>query len=652
MKLTLGIGLSHSNGSAASPVGPTITAAGSIDVSTFKIGTTQTITAGTATATGGGSIAYEVRHLANGEVKSTSAAYAHIAADDTETGAAQWRAVETGGSNDGNTTWQNVAIGTITRVAPVAAGGLSNQSFTENTGVQTYDASGDFTGADITYSLVSPVTGVSINSSTGVVSFDTDAMATQTGTSIVVRGANSGGNDTSGFSLDIVVGNTAPSISGVPTISGTTTEGQTLTATAASVTGTPTPTRTWQWKRGGVNISGATNSTYTLQAADVGSTITVEQTETNVAGNDSATSAATATITGIQITLTSVSFSGSAITGNVNVPGTVYWMITDNATETAANVIAGTGAIDGGSFAVTSGSNNSTISYPNTPAGNHYLHVVADNATSPNPSVVDSAQYTFTASDTTAPVLSSATDAANGATASTGSVSTDEGNGTLYWVVTTSSTAPSAAQVKAGQDNTGTAADGDSGSQAVSATGVQNITPSGLTASTAYTTHFMHEDSSSNQSTVVSASGFTTAAASSELLPDPGFDDPTKWIADTGVTVQNSAAEVRSPAVDATLLTEDTGEATGLSAGTDYTWGMTVGGFVSGGDILAALHWLDSGGNFISTVGPVTVTISADGTTEFTNLNAPANTGRASWEIVFRDTGMEFDVTSASIRPS
>ena len=116
--------------------------------------------------------------------------------------------------------------------------------------------------------------------------------------------------------------------------------------------------------------------------------------------------------------------------------------------------------------------------------------------------------------DTTAPTLSSPVDAANGQTAATGSVDTDEANGTLYWVVTQSSTAPSAAQVKAGQDHTGTAAD-DAGSQAVSATGTQTLSPapSGLTASTAYYLHFMHEDAAGNQSAVSSGDGFTTAAA-------------------------------------------------------------------------------------------------------------------------------------------
>mgnify|MGYP000232683829 CR=1 FL=1 len=144
----------------------------------------------------------------------------------------------------------------------------------------------------------------------------------------------------------------------------------------------------------------------------------------------------------------------------------------------------------------------------------HFQHADA----SGNDSTVASASgfTTDAAPDVTAPTLSSPTDASNGETASTGSVSTNEGNGTLYWVVTTSGTAPSVAQIQAGQDNTGTAATA-SGNQSVSGTGVQTITPapSGLTASTAYTTHFQHADAAGNDSAVSSASGFTTDAAAS-----------------------------------------------------------------------------------------------------------------------------------------
>ena len=124
--------------------------------------------------------------------------------------------------------------------------------------------------------------------------------------------------------------------------------------------------------------------------------------------------------------------------------------------------------------------------------------------------------------DTVAPTLTSPTDVANGANAMTGSVSTNEATGTLYWVVTTSATAPSAAQVKAGQNHLGAAAPA-SGSQAVTTTGVQAMSDNGLAAGTAYFTHFMHEDGAANQSAVSSADGFTTAAAATTFFTHSSY---------------------------------------------------------------------------------------------------------------------------------
>ena len=115
--------------------------------------------------------------------------------------------------------------------------------------------------------------------------------------------------------------------------------------------------------------------------------------------------------------------------------------------------------------------------------------------------------------DVTAPVLSSPDFVATGSTTGTASVSTDEGNGTLYCVVTTSSTSPSAAQIKAGNDHTGSAAVFDA-SQAVSGTGTQNVSVTGLTASTTYYAHFVHDDAAANESNVsTDATGDTTSAA-------------------------------------------------------------------------------------------------------------------------------------------
>ena len=91
-----------------------------------------------------------------------------------------------------------------------------------------------------------------------------------------------------------------PANSAVPTISGTTTFGQTLTSTTG--TWSNSPTYSYQWSRSATsggsysNISGAINSTYTLVAADVGQYLKSTVTATNASGSATATSIATAQI--------------------------------------------------------------------------------------------------------------------------------------------------------------------------------------------------------------------------------------------------------------------------------------------------------------------------------------------------------------------
>jgi hypothetical protein len=98
-------------------------------------------------------------------------------------------------------------------------------------------------------------------------------------------------------------------------------------------------------------------------------------------------------------------------------------------------------------------------------------------------------------------------------------VATDEGNGTLYWVVTASATPPSGAQVAAGQDHTGAAA-ADSGNQAVASSGTQNIAggASGLTAATTYWAHFVQDDAATNRSDVSSSASFDTEAPPADVF--------------------------------------------------------------------------------------------------------------------------------------
>ena len=135
---------------------------------------------------------------------------------------------------------------------------------------------------------------------------------------------------------------------------------------------------------------------------------------------------------------------------------------------------------------------------------------------------VDEMWVDSSGADTTPPTLTSATATATGATTASGSVTTDEGNGALYSVATTSATAPSKAQVKAGQDHTGSAAAWNA-SQAISSTGAKSVSVTGLTAETTYYLHHMHEDAAENQSDVVSSASFTTtgAFASTVSVTDP-----------------------------------------------------------------------------------------------------------------------------------
>jgi hypothetical protein len=93
-----------------------------------------------------------------------------------------------------------------------------------------------------------------------------------------------------------------PSNSTPPSISGTPTEGNTLTAQTGTWNGTGPVTYSYRWRRCDKNgascadIGGATKQTYLLKAVDVGNTIRVRQSAKNSDGTTSATSSPTAVI--------------------------------------------------------------------------------------------------------------------------------------------------------------------------------------------------------------------------------------------------------------------------------------------------------------------------------------------------------------------
>jgi hypothetical protein len=118
---------------------------------------------------------------------------------------------------------------------------------------------------------------------------------------VVVTATNAGGMTPASSAASATIIPLPPANTALPTIGGTTTEGNTLNATTGSWSGSPT-NYAYQWEScdssgaGCSNVSGATSSSYTLKASDVGDTLRVLVTATNAGGSTSATSAHTASV--------------------------------------------------------------------------------------------------------------------------------------------------------------------------------------------------------------------------------------------------------------------------------------------------------------------------------------------------------------------
>ena len=115
---------------------------------------------------------------------------------------------------------------------------------------------------------------------------------------VVVTATNGGGSTAASSQQTGAVVGLPPSSTGLPSISGTAQEGQTLTASNGSWAGSPT-SFSYRWRdcdvsgAGCVDIAGATAATFVLRASDVGSTVRVVVIATNDGGSTTETSAQT-----------------------------------------------------------------------------------------------------------------------------------------------------------------------------------------------------------------------------------------------------------------------------------------------------------------------------------------------------------------------
>ena len=156
---------------------------------------------------------------------------------------------------------------------------------------------------------------------------------------VVVSASNEGGSTEASSDASAVVVSEppppppppAPTNTALPSVSGSTVEGETLTANAGTWTSTP-GSYEYQWQdcnvlgEGCVSVGDATNASYTLAASDVGYTLRVVVTATNAGGSGSASSAATATVVPPAPTSTAPpSISGSTIEGQTLTAGSGTW---------------------------------------------------------------------------------------------------------------------------------------------------------------------------------------------------------------------------------------------------------------------------------------------------------------------------------------
>ncbi len=140
---------------------------------------------------------------------------------------------------------------------------------------------------------------------------------------VVVTASNGAGPDASATSAPVGQVTGAPSNMALPSITGTTTAGQTLTAAAGGWSGYPAPAFNYAWQlcpdssgNGCAQVQSGASSQYTLHTADEGSLVRVTVTASNgVGSNVSATSAFTNAVTGAPANTSLPSITGTVSAG-------------------------------------------------------------------------------------------------------------------------------------------------------------------------------------------------------------------------------------------------------------------------------------------------------------------------------------------------
>jgi hypothetical protein len=209
--------------------------------------------------------------------------------------------------------------------------------------------------------------------------------------------------------------------------------------------------------------------------------------------------------------INSIGATSFTLAVQVDQAATVYYVVTTSPTApTIAQVKTGkdefgAAAYKSGNFPVASGTTTNQAITPVTSQTVYYIHFLAENSGAEQTTVQT---LTATTLDNTPPSFISSSIINNtSGTQFDLRVNVSEIS-TIYYVVTTSATTPTKAQIRAGQDNTGAPAF-LSGNFSAAATTNTTTTISPLSTATTYHVYFIAEDPSTNQSSVQSKTATT-----------------------------------------------------------------------------------------------------------------------------------------------
>ena len=227
----------------------------------------------------------------------TSSSYTLASADVGDT----VRSVVTATNTGGSTPADSAQTGTVAGVTPPGNTALPVVSGTAEQGDTLTTSNGSWSGSPTSYGYQWQRCSSSCSNISGATSSSYTLAAADVGDTVrsVVTATNAGGSTPADSAqTGTVSAPPAPSNTGLPVVSGTAQEGDTLTTSNGSWSGSPT-SYGYQWQRCASscsNISGATSSSYTLAAADVGDTVRSVVTATNAGGSTPADSAQTVTV--------------------------------------------------------------------------------------------------------------------------------------------------------------------------------------------------------------------------------------------------------------------------------------------------------------------------------------------------------------------